>query len=145
MGRPLPPGTAGVPRIPDELELLPSETLAYAQDLLNQDLAFNAHEVLEAAWKNGPDAERPLWQGLAQLAVGIVHVQRGNLGGAATLLRRGSDHLAQAARPAPYGVDVDGLIGWATAIIDEPAADVELSPLRQLRPALVKPEFVAGT
>jgi uncharacterized protein len=139
LGRLLPPGSVGVPRIPDDLELPPSESLVYAQDLLNQGLAFNAHEVLEAAWKSGPDVESSLWQGLAQLAVGIVHLQRGNLDGAATLLRRGSDRLGQLAHPAPYGVDVDGLIGWAAAIVDDIAADAEVSPPNRLRPALVKP------
>ena len=69
LGRPLPRGSEGVPRIPDDLELAPAETLAYAQDLLDRGLAFNAHEVLEAAWKNGQDDERKLWQALAQLAV----------------------------------------------------------------------------
>src|SRR5689334_15219400 len=95
LGRPLPTGSDGIARIPDDLELPPVETLAYAQDLLDRGLAFNAHEVLEAAWKNGPDDERTLWQGLAQLAVGITHAQRGNHDGAAVLLRRGSGNLAE--------------------------------------------------
>ena len=82
LGRPLPYGIEGVPRIPDDLELAPAETLVLAQDLLDRGLAFNAHEVLEAAWKNGPESERMLWQGLAQLAVGITHIQRGNPDGA---------------------------------------------------------------
>ena len=138
LGRLLPPGSEGVPRIPDDLELSPSKSLAYAQDLLNQGLAFNAHEVLEAAWKNGPDDERPLWQGLAQLAVGITHVQRGNRDGATTLLRRGSGRLGEVDHPAPHFVDVDGLIGWAAALVDDLAACAELSPPR-LRPALTKP------
>ena len=56
LGRPLPRGSQGVPRIPDDLDLPPEESLRYAQDLLDRGLAFNAHEVLEAAWKNGPDA-----------------------------------------------------------------------------------------
>jgi len=51
-------------------------------DLLDRGLAFSAHEVLEAAWKNSADDERMLWQGLAPLAVGITHVQRGNVKGA---------------------------------------------------------------
>ncbi len=80
LGRPLPYGSDGVARIPDDLELTPAETLAYAQELLDQRSGVSrAHEVLEAAWKNGPEHERALWQGLAQLAVGITHVQRGNL------------------------------------------------------------------
>lgn len=138
LGRLLPPGSEGVPRIQDDLELSPSESLAYAQDLLNQGLAFSAHEVLEAAWKNGPDDERLLWQGLAQLAVGITHVQRGNRDGATTLLRRGSDRLGGVDHPAPHFVDVDGLVGWATALVDDLAACAEVSPPR-LRPALTKP------
>lgn len=73
LGRPLPYGSEGVPRIPDDLTLTPAETLAYAQGLLDQGLAFGAHEILEAAWKYGPYDERMLWQGLAQLAVGITH------------------------------------------------------------------------
>ena len=77
LGRPLPPGSAGVPRVPDDLVLEPAETLAYAQDLLDRGLAFNAHEVLEAAWKNGPVDEQALWQGLAQLAVGLRQAARG--------------------------------------------------------------------
>jgi uncharacterized protein len=134
LGRPLPPGSQGVPRIPDDLELPPAETLAYAQDLLNRGLAFNAHEVLEAAWKNGPDEEQMLWQGLAQLAVGITHVQRGNAKGAIALLRRASARLAK--DPAPYGIDSAGLIGYADALVDALAAGAEITPER-LRPRLV--------
>jgi predicted metal-dependent hydrolase len=139
LGRLLPQGSAGMPRIPDDLDLSPSESLSYAQDLLNKGLAFNAHEVLEAAWKGGPDQEKPLWQGLAQLAVGITHIQRGNLGGAATLLRRGSGRLGQMDRPAPHFVDVDGLTSWAAALIEDLAAGAEIAPSR-LRPALTPPQ-----
>ena len=63
LGRPLPRGSEGVPRLPDDLDLRPPRSLRYAQDLLDRGLAFNAHEVLEAAWKNGPEKERMLWQG----------------------------------------------------------------------------------
>ncbi|OBF00208.1 DUF309 domain-containing protein [Mycobacterium sp. 852002-10029_SCH5224772] len=136
LGRPLPPGSAGVARVPDDLVLAPAETLAYAQDLLDRGLAFNAHEVLEAAWKNGPADEQALWQALTQLAVGITHAQRGNLKGAATLLRRASAHLAQGDRPAPHGIDTAGLVGFADALIDDLAAGVDVTASR-LRPRLV--------
>ncbi len=99
LGRPLPHGSEGVERIPDDLELSPADSLTYAQDLLDRGLAFNAHEVLEAAWKNAPDDERGMWQGLAQLAVGITHVQRGNVAGAAGVLARAADHLDEAVPP----------------------------------------------
>jgi hypothetical protein len=136
LGRPLPPGSAGVPRIPDDLELPPAETLAYAQDLLDRGLAFNAHEVLEAAWKNGPDEERELWQGLAQLAVGITHIQRGNVKGAVTVLRRASARISYDDRPAPHGIDAAGLINYVETLIDDLDAGVEITRDR-LRPRLV--------
>ncbi len=136
LGRPLPYGSEGVPRIPDDLELAPAETLAYAQDLLDDGLAFSAHEVLEAAWKSGPDDERMLWQGLAQLAVGIAHVQRGNVKGATSLLRSASARLAHADRPGRHGTDIAGLVNFADALIDDLAAGMQIPPQR-LRPRLV--------
>ena len=113
----------------------PAETLALAQDLLDRGLAFNAHEVLEVAWKNGPDDEKKLWQALAQLAVGITHVQRGNGKGAVTVLRRASAVLALGGT-APYDIDVAGLSDYAYVLIDDLAANAEITPER-LRPRLV--------
>jgi hypothetical protein len=136
LGRPLPQGSEGIPRIPDDLELSPLETLAYAQDLLDRGLAFNAHEVLEAAWKNGPDDERMLWQGLAQLAVGITHVQRGNVKGAISLLQRASNRLAHCDLPASYAIDAASLVNYADALINDLEAAAEITPKR-LRPPLI--------
>ncbi|WKG02078.1 DUF309 domain-containing protein [Mycolicibacterium sp. HK-90] len=136
LGRPLPYGSAGVARIPDDLELAPADTLAYAQRLLDRGQAFSAHEVLEAAWKNGPEHERSLWQGLAQLAVGITHVQRGNRTGAAALLRRASGRLSAVASPAPYGVDVTRLVTYADALADDLGNATDITEQR-LRPRLV--------
>jgi hypothetical protein len=99
-------------------------------------LAFNAHEVLEAAWKNGSDDEKALWQALAQLAVGITHVQRGNVRGAVTVLRRASAGLALDDKPAPYAIDVAGLVDYADVLIDDLAANAAITPER-LRPRLV--------
>ena len=116
--------------------LPPAETLAYAQDLLDQGLAFNAHEVLEAAWKNAPDDDRMLWQGLAQLAVGITHVQRGNVTGALTVLRRASARITCDDRQAPHAIDAAGLISYADRLIDDLVAGEEITPER-LRPRLI--------
>ena len=128
LGRPLPYGSTGVPRIPDDLRLSPAQTLRYAQDLLDRGQAFGAHEVLESAWKDGPDEERALWQGLAQLAVGITHVQRGNRSGAASLLRRASGRLRLIDLPARYGIDVAGLIGRADALAGDLDAGRDITP-----------------
>lgn len=136
LGRPLSRDSQGVPQIPGDLDLAPDESLAYAQKLIDEGLAFYAHEVLEAAWKSGPAAEKPMWQGLAQLAVGITHVQRGNIDGAVALLCRATEHLAGSARPAPHSVDVIGLLGYADALMHDLTAGVDLSAER-LRPVLV--------
>ncbi|WP_280227688.1 DUF309 domain-containing protein [Nocardia farcinica] len=135
-GRPLPLGSPGVPRIPDDLELPPEQSLSYAQQLLDDGLAFNAHEVLEAAWKNGPFAEKMLWQGLAQYAVGITHIQRGNAKGARTLLTRAIGRLeaylrGDSSQPPradyPYGVDGRGLIEHGRALLAALDAGTEIT------------------
>ncbi|MFB7352890.1 DUF309 domain-containing protein [Streptomyces gardneri] len=93
LGRPLPYGAEGVPRQPEGVVRTPGETVREAQRLLDAGMPFHAHEVFEDAWKSGPAAERDLWQGLAQLAVGLTHAARGNREGGARLLRRGADRL----------------------------------------------------
>ena len=109
LGRPLPRGAAGDERIPDDLILPPAEALKLAQELLDAERPFHAHEVLEASWKSAPAAERDLWQGLAQIAVGLTHARRGNAQGAAALLRRGADRVAGYADSPPHGIDAAGV------------------------------------
>jgi hypothetical protein len=113
LGRPLPRGVTGIAPVPDELLLSPDDTLREAQRLLDTGLPFQAHEVLEAAWKNERGDERELWQGLAQLAVGLTHALRGNRPGAAALLDRGAGRLERYRARPPHAVDVTGLIAWA--------------------------------
>jgi len=127
LGRPLSRSDAGVVRVPDDLVLSPADSLIEAQRLLDEGLPFHAHEVLEATWKAAPDTERDLWQGLAQLAVGLTHALRGNNAGAATLLNRGADRISGYADEPPYGIDVAGLLDWASSLagwLDDPAQDV---------------------
>ncbi len=113
LGRPLAPGAAGVPGVPEALDLGPDDTLTEAQRLLDEGFPFQAHEVLEAAWKGAPAGERDLWQGLAQLAVGLTHALRGNPAGARALLTRAVERVLPYRESAPHGIDVDGLIAWA--------------------------------
>lgn len=122
LGRPLPHGSEGVDRVPDDLVLAPFDSLAEAQRLLDEGRPFHAHEVLEATWKAAPPAERDLWQGLAQLAVGLTHRARGNDTGASTLLRRGADHLRPYADDPPYGLNVAALVAVAEALAADPAS-----------------------
>lgn len=121
LGRPLPRGSSGVERVPDDLVLPPLESLAEAQRLIDAGRPFHAHEVLEGTWKAAPAEERDLWQGLAQIAVGLTHRARGNPTGAATLLRRGAARISAYADDPPYGLDVAGLVAAVEALAADPA------------------------
>jgi hypothetical protein len=136
LGRPLPHGAAGVERLPEGILRSPAQTLAEAQRLLDDGMPFHAHEVLEDAWKSAPDAERALWKGLAQLAVGATHAARGNPTGAVSLLRRGADHIEPYRDEPPHGIDVAGLVAWArdhAAAFDGGAEHLPTARLRGTR------------
>jgi hypothetical protein len=113
LGRPLPYGAAGVARLPEGVVRSAEQTVALAQSLLDDGRPFQAHEVFEDAWKSGEQASRPLWKGLAQLAVGITHAARGNPAGAASLLRRAVATVAPVRSAPPHGIAVAELCDWA--------------------------------
>src|ERR1700689_2989418 len=123
LGRPLPRGQAGADRVPEDVSLPPAEALALAQDLLAPGRPFHAHEVLEASWKQAPEPERELWRGLAQVAVGLTHLQRGNARGAVALLRRGAERVSGYAGAPPYGIDAAGVARTAAGL----AAQIEMA------------------
>jgi hypothetical protein len=137
LGRPLPYGSPDVPRAPEGVLRTPEETITQAQQMLDDGLPFHAHEIFEDAWKTAgsaaaaaggtgsvggaasADADRALWKGLAQIAVGLTHLARGNNNrGAQTLLRRGAAAIAPYRLESPYGLDVSGIIAWATELTD---------------------------
>ncbi len=119
LGRPMPHDAAGEERVPDDLVLPPDASLVEAQRLLDAERPFHAHEVLEGTWKAAPAAERDLWQGLAQLAVGLTHQRRGNPTGAVTLLRRAAARITSYAVDPPHQIDVAGLVAYARRLADE--------------------------
>jgi uncharacterized protein len=70
--------------------------------------------------ENSTASERDLWQGLAQIAVGVTHARRGNERGAITLLRRGADLVAGYTGPS-YGLG--DIAGSARALADRLSRD----------------------
>ncbi|WP_338751283.1 DUF309 domain-containing protein [Janibacter alittae] len=130
LGRPLSHGSAGVERV-EARDRTACEALTLAQEYLDREMPFHAHEVLEEQWKSLPQQapERALWQGLAQLAVGLTHQRRGNPRGARTVTGRGSEAIAPFAADPPHGIDVSGLVAWARAVADAPAADAPVPHL----------------
>lgn len=130
LGRPIPVDDPRAVEPVSEEPQPPGPTLDQAQELLDAGRAFSAHEVLEARWKSCPPGERELWQGLAQLCVGITHAQRGNQVGAQRLLRRGAGRLARYVGPA-YGLDPGQLSVWAERAAAAPDhAQLQLRPGR---------------
>jgi Domain of unknown function (DUF309) len=77
--------------------------------LFNEGRWFEAHEVLEDAWRAEPTEVRRLYQGLLQVGVGLHHASRGNLRGALSLLDRGIARL-EPFRPRCLGLDVERLL-----------------------------------
>ena len=157
LGRPLEPagapgsGAAGTDRIPDDLVITGAEAAALADRLLRDGRPFHAHEVLEAAWKSGPSGERDLWQGLAQIAVGLTHARRGNARGAVALLSRGAERVrgyqagvgsqrAVERSASPFGMNVDVFLAAA----DDLAARIERDGLDGIPPADLSPGLLAG-
>jgi uncharacterized protein len=123
LGRPLPYGAVGVEPVPEE-PLPPMESLQVARQLVKAGRPFAAHEVLEARWKTGPAEERDLWQGLAQLCVGLTHASRGNGVGALRLVERGAGRLESYGTGGgpTYGLDLAAVVACArrqAAKVDE--------------------------
>jgi hypothetical protein len=122
LGRPLPYGSVGVEPVSED-PLPPGPTIEAARALIADGRPFSAHEVFEARWKDGPAAERDLWQGLAQLCVGSTHRERGNVVGARRLWQRARGRLSAYASTdgADYGLDLAAIIAWLDERLDEPA------------------------
>jgi hypothetical protein len=124
--------------IPDDLARPGPDAARLADQLLRAGRPFHAHEVLEASWKSAPPAERDLWQGLAQVAVGLTHAHRGNARGAVTLLRRGAGRArgyrdqaepsAGGAHDHPFGIDLAAVL----AACDDLAARIERQGLADI-------------
>jgi uncharacterized protein len=138
-------------RIPDDLVIGGAEAAVLADQLLRDGRPFHAHEVLEAAWKSGPADERDLWQGLAQIAVGLTHAKRGNARGAVALLHRGAERVRAAQdqagsqptaeRPAsPFGMNIAAFL----AASDDLAARIERDGLDGIPLADLSPGLLAG-
>ncbi len=67
-----------------------------AVDLFNRRAWYEAHDAFEEIWHETAGADRRLLQGILQIAVAHVHLERGNLRGATILLGEGVGRLSSA-------------------------------------------------
>jgi predicted metal-dependent hydrolase len=86
--------------------------------LFNGVRYWHAHESWETLWRAAPDEERDFYQGLIQIAAGLLHLQRRNLRGARNKLAEGLARL-RPYEPAHHGIFVNELIGQATRLLRE--------------------------
>jgi hypothetical protein len=94
----MPPGDLTFPR---EVDL--------GINLINQGDYFQAHEVLELAWRNEEKNQRQLYQGLVQVSVLLYHLARGNTKGALKLLKKALLNLTPFVGAATT-LDIPGLV-----------------------------------
>ena len=101
--------------------------------LFNGVRYWHAHEAWETLWRAAPDGERDFYQGLIQVAAGLIHLQRRNVRGARNKLSEGLARL-RPYQPAHNGVFVNELVGEARRILD----DLEGGQLPYLIPPIIR-------
>ncbi len=86
--------------------------------LFNGARYWHAHEAWETLWRAAEEEERAFYQGLIQVAAGLLHLQRRNLRGARTKLAEGVAKL-RPYQPVHHGIFVNELIGRADRVLAE--------------------------
>ena len=115
----------------------PSATLLAAIRQFNDGAYFVCHETLEELWNERHDPLRDLYKGMLQIAVGLLHLEKGNDKGARALLTRGVD-LVSPFRPNCLAIDLEGLIDQAETVLgwlDDPDTQPQ-SLLAERRPQI---------
>jgi pimeloyl-ACP methyl ester carboxylesterase len=94
--------------------LSPRELLQHGTDLFNAGHYWHSHEAWEAVWLDAPRELRAFYQGLIQVAAGLVHLTRNEYPGTERLLEEGIAKLER--YPPDYlTVEVARLVFDATA------------------------------
>jgi uncharacterized protein len=101
--------------------------------LFNGGRYWHAHEAWETLWRSAPDEERDFYQGLIQLAAGLLHLQRRNGRGARNKLSEGIARL-RGYLPSHRGIFVNELVRRAQGILD----DLDRGHLPYLIPPVIR-------
>jgi hypothetical protein len=117
------------PLEPGEADRLFREGVA----LFNGVRYWHAHEAWETVWRAAADEDREFYQGLIQVAAGLLHLQRRNRRGATNKLTEGIEKLRRY-QPAHHGIFVNELIGAARRSLD----DLEAGYLPYLIPPVIR-------
>jgi hypothetical protein len=101
--------------------------------LFNGQRYWHAHEAWETLWRAGDDKERDFYQGLIQVAAGLLHLQRRNARGARNKLAEGLARL-QKYEPAHRGLVVTELVAKCNLIL----ADLNQGLVPYLIPPVIR-------
>lgn len=126
----------------EEETLLQDARLAVALACFNAGDWYGAHDHFEELWHETQGPIRPALQGVLQIAVAHVHLERGNLHGATVLLGEGIGRLAHV-EPDALGLDMvtlRRLAGEQLQCLQRGLPLDSCSPLR-LSPAPSDPSF----
>lgn len=105
--------------------------------LFNQGRFFEAHEELEAAWREESGKIRELYQGMLEAGVTLFHLGRGNLTGALKVYDRSMGWLKDWPEVCG-GVHIGQLRRDLQAAVEE-ASRLGPDRLAEINPSLLKP------
>ncbi|MDP9468135.1 MAG: DUF309 domain-containing protein [Chloroflexota bacterium] len=94
---------------------------------------WHAHEAWETLWRASDDEDRDFYQGLIQVAAGLLHLQRRNARGARNKLAEGLEKLGKY-EPAHRGIVVSELVAKGKRIL----ADLNRGLLPYLIPPVIR-------
>jgi predicted metal-dependent hydrolase len=94
------------------------ELLRTGVALFNGVRYWHAHEAWETLWRAASDRDRDFYQGLIQVAAGLLHLQRRNARGARNKLAEGLEKLAKY-EPAHRGLVVTELVAKGQLILND--------------------------
>jgi len=73
--------------------MLPSPDFLRGVALFNRKAFFEAHELMELAWRDESGNRRRFYQGVLQMSVAWYHLEHSNLVGAQKVLRKAAKNL----------------------------------------------------
>ena len=125
----------------EEQELLADTRLGEAIFLFNSGDWYACHDCFEALWHETAGPMRPVLQGILQIAVAELHLERGNCRGATILMGEGLGRL-KACPPNALEIDLVALINLSMqrllALQQQSSIEgLELPRLVESRPILV--------
>ena len=124
-----PPRGRTEPLSPEDADRLFHDGVA----LFNGARYWFAHEAWETLWRAAEEDERDFYQGLIQLAAGLLHLQRRNARGARNKLSEGIARLKRY-RPVHRGVLLDELFRISIRYLE----DLEAGDVPYLIPPVIR-------